>query len=143
MPKPLDRDTALKMYYTMLKIRFFEETIRELYYEGKRPVFNIAAGPIPGEMHLSAGQEPAAAWMVAHLKKGDMVFGTHRAHHTAIAKGVDLKKMAAEIMGKATGLGKGKGGHMHLFSKEAGFGCSGIVGAAFPQAICAALAFKL
>jgi len=143
LPKPLDRDTALKMYYTMLKIRFFEDTIRELYYEGKKPVFNIAAGPIPGEMHLAAGQEPAAVWIVAHLRKGDMVFGTHRAHHTAIAKGVDLKKMAAEIMGKATGLGKGKGGHMHLFSREAGFGCSGIVGAAFPQAVGAGLAFKL
>jgi len=131
------------MYYTMLKIRFFEDTVRELYYEGKKPVFNIAAGPIPGEMHLSAGQEPAAVWMVAHLRRDDVVFGTHRAHHTAIAKGVDLRRMAAEIMGKSTGLGKGKGGHMHLISKEAGFACSGIVAAAFPQAVGAGLAFKL
>ena len=139
----LSRDVALKMYETMWKIRFFEETIRDAYYEGKHPLFNIAAGPIPGEMHLSAGQEPAAVGMCIHLKPEDFVSATHRAHHVAIAKGVDLKKMAAEIFGKKTGLGKGKGGHMHLFDSRVNFSCSGIVGASFPQAAGAALAFKM
>ncbi|PNV79089.1 MAG: pyruvate dehydrogenase (acetyl-transferring) E1 component subunit alpha, partial [Fervidicoccus sp.] len=55
----LNREVALKMYKDMIKIRYFEDTIRRYYYEGKQPIFNIAAGPIPGEMHLAAGQEPA------------------------------------------------------------------------------------
>ena len=139
----LTREVALKMYETMWKIRFFEESMREAYYEGKTPLFNIAAGPVPGEMHLSAGQEPAAVGMCIHLKPEDFVSATHRAHHVAIAKGVDLKKMAAEIFGKKTGLGKGKGGHMHLFDAKVNFSCSGIVGASFPQAAGAALAFKM
>ncbi len=139
----LTREIALKMYETMWKIRIFENTIREAYYEGKQPLFNIAAGPIPGEMHLSAGQEPAAVGVGIHLRPDDFVSATHRAHHVAIAKGVDLKKMAAEIFGKKTGLGKGKGGHMHLFDANVNFGCSGIVGASFPQATGAALAFKM
>lgn len=138
----LNKDTALKMYKDMIKIRYFEDTIRKYYYEGKQPIFNIAAGPIPGEMHLAAGQEPAAVGMAVHLKKEDFISATHRPHHIAIAKGVDLKKMAAEIFGKSTGLGKGKGGHMHLFDVNASFGCSGIVGASFPQAVGAGLAFK-
>ncbi|AFZ70085.1 pyruvate/2-oxoglutarate dehydrogenase complex, dehydrogenase component beta subunit [Caldisphaera lagunensis DSM 15908] len=138
----LNRDVALKMYKDMIKIRYFEDTIRKYYYEDKQPLFNIAAGPIPGEMHLAAGQEPAAVGLAIHLKNDDFVAATHRPHHIAIAKGVDLKKMAAEIFGKETGLGKGKGGHMHLFDKNASFGCSGIVGAAFPQAVGAGLAFK-
>jgi TPP-dependent pyruvate/acetoin dehydrogenase alpha subunit len=76
------------------------------------------------------------------LKPGDAVTATHRPHHVAIAQGVDLERMAAEIFGKATGLGKGKGGHMHLFSVEPNFGCSGIIGEGIPTACGAALAFK-
>ncbi|MGC8607387.1 MAG: alpha-ketoacid dehydrogenase subunit alpha/beta [Vulcanisaeta sp.] len=139
----LTRDVALKMYELMIKIRYFEDTMRKWYWEGKAPIFDIGSGPIPGEMHLAAGQEPASVGVMIHLTPADAVFATHRAHHVAIAKGVDLKKMAAEIFGKKTGLGKGKGGHMHLFDSMVNFACSGIVGAAFPQAIGAALAFKL
>jgi len=110
--------------------------------EGKQPVFNIGAGPVPGEMHLSNGQEPAAAGICVHLKKEDTVTAPHRPHHNAIAKGVDLKKMTAEIYGKKTGLGKGKGGHMHLFDPEVKFSCGGIVAAGMPHAVGAALAAK-
>ncbi|MFP3236309.1 MAG: dehydrogenase E1 component subunit alpha/beta, partial [Vulcanisaeta sp.] len=81
--------------------------------------------------------------VMIHLNPSDAVFATHRAHHVAIAKGVDLKRLAAEIFGKRTGLGKGKGGHMHLFDSNVNFACSGIVGAAFPQAVGAALGYKL
>src|SRR5690606_27567129 len=63
-------------------------------------------------------------------------------HHFAIAQGVDLEKLAAEIFGKETGLGRGKGGHMHLFSVEPNFGCSGIIGEGIPVAVGAAFAFK-
>jgi len=139
----LSRDVALKMYELMVKIRYFEDTMRKWYWEGKTPIFDIGAGPVPGEMHLAAGQEPAAVGVMIHLNPSDAVFATHRAHHVAIAKGVDLKRLAAEIFGKRTGLGKGKGGHMHLFDSNVNFGCSGIVGAAFPQAIGAALGYKL
>lgn len=135
-------DHLVDMYATMEKIRYFETRLREIYFEGKQPVFDIAAGTVPGEMHLAAGQEPVAAGVRPHLKAGDAIVGTHRPHHFAIAQGVDLKKMAAEIFGKESGLGKGKGGHMHLFSVEPNFGCSGIIGEGIPVAVGAAFALK-
>lgn len=138
----VDRDTLLKIYATMVKIRYYEERMAEIYAEGKSPLFDISAGPVPGEMHLSAGQEPPAVGVCLHLRPEDTVTGPHRAHHIAIAKGVDLKKMTAEIFGKRTGLGKGKGGHMHLFDPAVKFACSGIIAAGAPPAVGAALAAK-
>jgi pyruvate dehydrogenase E1 component alpha subunit len=138
----LDQQTALALYRQMLLIRAYEETMVEVYKEGKVPVWDIGSGPVPGEMHLAAGQEPAAVGVCAHLRPTDTVTGPHRAHHIAIAKGVDLKKMTAEIFGKETGLSKGKGGHMHLFDPSVKFSCSGIVGAGMPPAVGAALAAK-
>ncbi|WP_241535801.1 thiamine pyrophosphate-dependent dehydrogenase E1 component subunit alpha [Indiicoccus explosivorum] len=131
------------MYEQMVKIRYYEDQMVEVYTEGKKPVFNIGAGTVPGEMHLSTGQEPAAVGIGAHLKKEDTVTSPHRPHHHAIAKGVDLKRMTAEIFGKETGLGKGKGGHMHLFDPEVKFACSGIVAAGIPHAVGAAMAAKM
>jgi acetoin:2,6-dichlorophenolindophenol oxidoreductase subunit alpha len=139
----------LWMYETMVKIRNYEETMAKIYLEGKLPphiqkglAFDIGSGPVPGEMHLAAGQEPVAVGVCAHLRNEDTVVGTHRPHHFAIAKGVPLDKMTAEIFGKATGLGRGKGGHMHLFDPEHKFSCSGIIGASLPPACGAALAAK-
>ncbi len=139
----VDQQTAQSLYEQMLVIRAFEDTMVQVYTEGKSPVFDIGAGPVPGEMHLAAGQEPVAVGVCAHLRPSDTVTGPHRAHHFAIAKGVDLKKMTAEIFGKETGLGKGKGGHMHLFDPAVKFGCSGIIGAGMPTALGAALAAKM
>lgn len=139
----LDQQTALALYQQMLTIRAFEETMAQVYMEGKAPVFDIGSGPVPGEMHLAAGQEPVAVGVCAHLRPTDTATGPHRAHHFAIAKGVDLKKMTAEIFGKETGLSKGKGGHMHLFDPSVKFSCSGIVGAGMPPAVGAALASKM
>ena len=138
----LSKDQLLTMYRQMWTIRDFEEALASAYMEGKTPAFDIGSGPVPGEMHLAAGQEPVAVGTCAHLRKEDTVVGTHRPHHFAIAKGVNLKKMAAEIFGKKTGLGQGKGGHMHLFDVEHKFSCSGIIGASFPPACGAALAAK-
>tara|TARA_R110001583_G_scaffold165055_1_gene317523 strand:+ start:991 stop:1980 length:990 start_codon:yes stop_codon:yes gene_type:complete len=132
----------LWMYRVMKTSRYFEEKMEKVYLEGKQPVFNIGSGPVPGEMHLSNGQEPAAAGMIVHLTKNDTVTATHRPHHQAIAKGVALNKMTAEIYGKVTGLCKGKGGHMHLFDPNVKFSCGGIVGAGIPHAVGAALANK-
>ena len=131
------------MYKHMLVSRYFEETIEQIYLEGKTPVFNMADGPIPGEMHLSNGQEPCAVGICVHLRKEDVVTATHRPHHQAIAKGVDLKKMAAEIFGKETGLSGGHGGHMHLFDADVNFACSGIIAQGMGPAVGAALSRKM
>jgi pyruvate dehydrogenase E1 component alpha subunit len=130
------------MYQTMVKSRIFEERIAAAYFEGKSPIFNMASGPIPGEMHLSNGQEPCAVGVCAHLDAGDFVTATHRPHHIAIAKGVDLDAMAAEIFGKATGLSGGRGGHMHLFDARVNFCCSGIIAEGMGPAVGAAAAFR-
>ncbi|WP_414901800.1 thiamine pyrophosphate-dependent dehydrogenase E1 component subunit alpha [Sphingomonas flavalba] len=133
----------LWMYERMYKSRHFEERIEAIYLEGKTPLFNMANGPIPGEMHLSNGQEPCAAGVCAHLTAADFVTATHRPHHIAIAKGVDLNAMTAEIFGKATGLSGGLGGHMHLFDPRVNFCCSGIIAQGMGPAVGAALAFKM
>jgi len=133
----------LWMYAVMVKSRHFEALIKPAYFEGKTPVFNMAKGPLPGEMHLSDGQEPCAAGVCAHLRPGDTVMATHRPHHIAIAKGVDLDAMAAEIFGKATGLSGGRGGHMHLFDARVNFACSGIIAEGLGPAVGAALAAKM
>ncbi|WP_337860850.1 thiamine pyrophosphate-dependent dehydrogenase E1 component subunit alpha, partial [Ferroplasma sp.] len=143
MVKTYSKEDLIEIYATMVKSRKYEEKLRDIYLSDKKPLFNIAAGKIPGEMHLSAGQEPSAAWMSVLLRNDDFVYSTHRPHHTAISKGVDLNKMTAEIMGKHEGLSKGKGGHMHIFDKKVNFACAGIVGSSFPPALGAALAFKL
>src|SRR6266702_2717230 len=87
------REQLLWMYRQMVTSRRLEEVIAEIYFEGKKPVFNMANGPIPGEMHLSNGQEPCAVGVCAHLGARDVVTATHRPHHIAIAKGVDLTAM--------------------------------------------------
>jgi pyruvate dehydrogenase E1 component alpha subunit len=93
-------------------------------------------------MHLSSGQEPVAAGVCAHLRRTDAVTATHRPHHVAIAHGVDMDRMAAEIFGRETGLGRGRGGHMHLFDPSTQFSCSGIIAEGLPPALGQAFAFK-
>ena len=93
----IPNDHLVDIYATMVKIRHFESRLREIYMEGKQPVFDIGAGTIPGEMHLAAGQEPVAAGVRPHLKDGDTIIGTHRPHHFAIAQGVDLDAMAVAL----------------------------------------------
>ncbi len=136
-PSPEQR---LWMYKTMVKARYFEDSIKPIYLEGKQPRFNMANGPIPGEMHLASGQEPCAVGVCAHLRAEDTVTSTHRPHHVAIAKGVNLDAMAAEILGKETGLSNGRGGHMHLFDASVNFACSGIIAQGMGPAAGAALA---
>ncbi|WP_372801244.1 thiamine pyrophosphate-dependent dehydrogenase E1 component subunit alpha [Paracoccus seriniphilus] len=136
-------ETQHWMYRNMVLSRRFEERIAQIYFEGKTPVFNMANGPIPGEMHLSDGQEPVAVGVCAHLTPEDVVTATHRPHHQAIAKGVDLDRMAAEIFGKATGLSGGRGGHMHIFDPEVNFACSGIIAQGMGPAVGAALSRKM
>ena len=74
----LDR---LAMYRQMVRIRRYESRILQEYHADKTPAWDIGAGLIPGEMHLSAGQEPVAVGVTAHLKQGDAITAPHRPHH--------------------------------------------------------------
>lgn len=138
-----DRSQRLWMYETMVRSRYFEECMASIYLEGKKPVFDLSKGPIPGEMHLSSGQEPCAVGVCAHLSAEDMLSAGHRMHHFAIAKGVHLDEMTAEIFGRTTGLSGGRAGHMHLFDRRVNFGSSGLIGQGMSMAAGAALAFKM
>ena len=138
----LDDRARLDLYRMMVLIRTYELAIHREYHADKGPGFDIGKGLIPGEMHLAAGQEPVAAGICAHLVTGDAITASHRPHHLAIAHGVDLDKMTAEIFGRETGLGRGRGGHMHLFDPDVHFSCSGIVAEGYPPALGQAFAFK-
>jgi acetoin:2,6-dichlorophenolindophenol oxidoreductase subunit alpha len=133
----------LWMYGTMVKSRYYEARIAEAYLEGKRPVFNMAKGPLPGEMHLSDGQEPPAVGLAAHLEPRDYVTCHHRGHAHAIAKGVNLERMTAEIFGKRSGFAGGRGGHMHIFDPDVNFAIGGIIAQGMGPAAGAALANML
>lgn len=138
----LTAQERLGLYETMVLIRTYEEAILREYHADKGPGFDIGKGAIPGEMHLSAGQEPVAAGVCAHLTTDDAITATHRPHHLAVAHGVDLRKMTAEIFGRETGLGRGRGGHMHLFDPQTHFSCSGIIAEGLPPALGQAFAFR-
>jgi pyruvate dehydrogenase E1 component alpha subunit len=138
-PEPAVRT---RLFETMVLCRTYEEAILREYHADKGPGFDIGKGLVPGEMHLAAGQEPVAAGICAHLTTGDAVTATHRPHHLAIAHGVDLRRMTAEIFGRETGLGRGRGGHMHLFDPTTHFSCSGIIAEGFPPALGQAFAFR-
>ncbi len=125
----LDTDTLLWMYQTMLTIRRFEEQARR----------EADAGKLRG-MHSAVGQEAVPTGVCVHLRDGDYIFGTHRSHHHCIAKGLDINLMMAELLGKATGTNKGKGGTMHIADINKGMlGANGIVGSNIPVATGAAL----
>lgn len=138
----MEAKTRADLFATMLQIRAFEDAILADYHADKKPAWDIGAGLIPGEMHLAAGQEPVAAGVCAHLDNRDAVTATHRPHHFAIAHGMDLGKLAAEIYGRETGLGHGRGGHMHLFDPDTHFSCSGIIAEGYPPALGMAYAFR-
>ena len=125
----LDDETLVGMYHTMLTIRRFEEQARR----------EADAGKLRG-MHSAVGQEAVPTGICVHLRDGDYIFGTHRSHHHCIAKGLDIKLMMAELLGKATGTNKGKGGTMHIADINKGMlGANGIVGSNIPVATGAAL----
>jgi TPP-dependent pyruvate/acetoin dehydrogenase alpha subunit len=130
----LTHERLLDAYRTMRTIRSFEQTLNELSQAGK----------VPGFLHLYAGEEAVAAGVCAHLGERDAVASTHRGHGHAIAKGVDLGGMMAEIFGRRTGICKGKGGSMHIADTDRGMlGANGIVGGGIPLAIGAALSAKV
>ncbi|MBI5195195.1 MAG: thiamine pyrophosphate-dependent dehydrogenase E1 component subunit alpha [Nitrospirae bacterium] len=119
----IDAKILIQLLYQMKRIRAVEETIAERYNEWKMRC----------PTHLCTGQEAVSAGVCAVLRKDDFVVSTHRAHGHYLAKGGDLKRMIAEIYGKAAGCSSGKGGSMHLIDKSVGFmGSTSIVGGTIP-----------
>jgi len=122
------------MYRKILTIRLFEEKVYELYGQ------NL----VPGTIHLYAGEEAIAVGVCSNLEKTDYITSTHRGHGHCIAKGADLKRTMAEILGKKTGYCKGKGGSMHIADFSIGMlGATAVVGAGLPIALGAGLSIKL
>lgn len=124
---------GLRLLRQMQLIRSFEEAIRNLY----------SGGSIPGLVHLCAGQEAVAVGVCSLLNNDDMIASNHRGHGHCLAKGVDVSRMMAEVMGRRTGYGLGRGGTLHIFDATHGnLGTTGIVGGGIPLAAGAALAAK-
>jgi pyruvate dehydrogenase E1 component alpha subunit len=122
----LTRDQQLAMHRSMVRIRLFEETAGKL----------METGRMPGFLHLYVGQEAVAVGVCEALRVDDYISSTHRGHGHLLAKGGDLPKMMAELMGKATGYCGGKGGSMHINDLSLGMlGANGVVGAGVPIAV--------
>ena len=119
----VDAAFARKLYEDMLLIRRFEEKAGQLY----------GMGLIGGFCHLYIGQEAVVIGMQAALEPGDQVITAYRDHGHMLATGMDAKGVMAELTGRAAGYSRGKGGSMHMFSREKNFfGGHGIVGAQVP-----------
>src|SRR5438552_7678252 len=126
-------EQTAQLYRQMLLIRRAEEESARGYAQGK----------IGGFLHLYIGQEAVAVGACAALSPDDYVIGTYRDHGLAIAKGMDVKSVLAELYGKVTGCSKGLGGSMHLFDAEHNMlGGYGIVGGHIPLAAGVAFASK-
>ena len=126
-------EEALWLLRSMQLIRTFEEQVRNLY----------AGGAIPGLVHLCAGQEAVAVGVCSLLNPDDVIASNHRGHGHCLAKGADVGRLMAEVMGRRTGYGLGRGGTLHIFDAANGIlGTTGIVGGGIPLAAGAALSAK-
>jgi len=131
--KGIGKEKLRWIYERMSLIRAFEERLHE----------DVAAGRLAGFIHLYGGQEAVAVGVCAHLERDDYLSSTHRGHGHCIAKGVDVRRMKAEIMGRETGCCRGKGGSMHISDVSVGMlGANGVVAAGVPHAVGAALSAK-
>ncbi|MCI9595925.1 MAG: pyruvate dehydrogenase (acetyl-transferring) E1 component subunit alpha [Firmicutes bacterium] len=126
-------DQLMSFYETMFKMRRFEEETFEFYKKGM----------MAGLAHLYMGEEAVATGVCAALKDNDYIGSTHRGHGHLVARGADISKMMAEILGKKTGYSNGKGGSMHIMAMDKGIlGANGIVGGEIPIATGAAYTAK-
>ena len=124
----------LDLLRTMVTVRRFEERCAELY----------SATKIRGFLHLYVGEEAVAIGVIAALEADDQVVATYREHGHALARGVPMDAVMAEMFGKQTGCSRGRGGSMHLFDRQAGLvGGNAIVGGGIPLALGLALADKM
>lgn len=131
----LSRADLREMLIRMLRIRLFDERASQV---------KATSTSIPGFLHNSIGQEAEIVGACMALREDDYITGNHRSHGHPIGKGVKLAPLMAELLGKKTGVCRGKGGSMHLAAFSAGsLGESGIVGASMPTAVGAALSASL
>lgn len=122
------------MHRLMLDIRNFDNKVNQM----------VKKGQVPGMTHFSVGEEAANVGAIAAIGQQDFITSNHRGHGQSIAMEIDLNGMMAEIMGKATGTCKGKGGSMHIADLDNGnLGANGIVGGGMGMAIGAALTQKM
>jgi len=128
------RKEKLELFRKMVTVRAFEERAGELFQQ------NL----IPGFIHLSIGEEASSVGTCSVLRADDYVASTHRGHGHMIAKGADPGRMFAELLGKASGYCRGKGGSMHIADFSIGIlGANGVVGGGFPIIVGAGLSIKL
>src|SRR6476646_1988086 len=133
-PPGVEKETALDLYRRMAVIRRCEEQLARAHQRGL----------IHGACHTYVGQEAIAAGVCAHLRAEDAVFSTHRGHGHALAKGLPVGELSAELFVRQSGCSRGGGGSMHLFAPEIGLvGTSGIVGPCILQAAGAGYSFRL
>jgi pyruvate dehydrogenase E1 component alpha subunit len=129
----MEETSYIEMYRKMVLIRRFEEQARDLFMKNM----------MRGATHMYIGQEAIAVGVCAALKKEDTITSTHRGHGHCLAKGGDPKRMMAELLGRATGYCKGKGGSMHIADLDLGIlGANGIVGGGIGLSAGAAFASK-
>ncbi len=129
----MERTEYLVLYHNMLRVRRMEELCAELYTQEK----------IRGFLHLYIGEEAVATGVMHLLRPQDNVMATYREHGHALLKGIPAKLIMAEMFGKREGCSKGRGGSMHLVSRDHRFfGGNAIVAAGIPQAVGLALASK-
>lgn len=129
----LCKDFRLGMYRRMLMCRMFEDRVYYMFLEGR----------LPGTVHQSQGQEASAVGVCSALEEGDVITSTHRPHSHAVARGLPLRDLMAELFAKETGCCHGKGGSMHLGDLALGMlPAIAIVGGGIPLAAGLALAFK-
>ena len=129
-----ERDLYMMMMRRMMLIREFEENVKKL----------TRGGELVGMAHCYIGEEAVAVGACAALRDDDYITGNHRSHGHPISKGGDVRRAMAELLGKATGYCKGKGGSMHLADFDIGIlGESGIVASALPVAVGAAMGSKM
>ena len=126
-------ELALEMYRQMTRIRLFEEQANELYRSAK----------MPGLTHLYIGEEAVAVGVCSALRRDDWITSTHRGHGHCLAKGAEIDRMFAELLGKEAGYCRGKGGSMHIADHENGnLGANAIVGGSAGIATGAAFSAK-
>ena len=106
----VDPDTARRLLHQMVRIRRFEERCVELY----------SAAKIRGFLHLYVGEEAVATGLIDHLRPEDSIVATYRDHGHALARGVSMRSITAEIFGRQEGCSRGRGGSMHLFDAATG-----------------------
>lgn len=130
----VSREKLAEMYEKMLMTRFFEEKV----------AYFFSMGMVHGTTHLYVGQEATATGVCCALEPQDVMASTHRGHGQCISKGIDVKRMMAEFLGKETGFCKGKGGSMHIADLENGnLGANGVVGGGIPLAVGAGITTQM